>query len=83
MINKTGLHNDIDYVLLDQETLQRRVHELAEKLTNDYRGKTLFFFAFLRVQCIFSAILFANSMIIARLIFSQFQVTAMQEKLPE
>ena len=39
MINKTGLHNDIDYVLLDQETLQRRVHELAEKLTNDYRGK--------------------------------------------
>ena len=68
MINKTGLHNDIDYVLLDQETLQRRVHELAEKLTNEY---------------IFSAILFANSMIIARLIFSQFQVTAMQEKLPE
>lgn len=37
MINKTGLHNDIDYVLLDQETLQRRVHELAENLTNDYR----------------------------------------------
>ena len=29
MINKTGLHNDIDYVLLYQETLQLRVHELA------------------------------------------------------
>ena len=35
MINKTGLHNDIDYVLLDKETLQRRIHELPEKITND------------------------------------------------
>ena len=79
MINKTGLHNDIDYVLLDQETLQ----SLRRSLQTITAAKTLFFFAFLRVQCIFSAILFANSMIIARLIFSQFQVTAMQEKLPE
>lgn len=83
MINKTGLHNDIDYVLVDQETLQRRVHELAEKLTNDYRGKNPVFLCILKGSVHFSAILFANSMIIARLIFSQFQVTAMQEKLPE
>ena len=48
MINKTGLHNDIDYVLLDQETLQRRVHELAEKLTNDYRGKNPVFLCILK-----------------------------------
>lgn len=48
MINKTGLHNDIDYVLLDQETLQRRVHELAENLTNDYRGKNPVFLCILK-----------------------------------
>ena len=48
MINKTGLHNDIDYVLLDQETLQRRIHELAEKLTNDYRGKNPVFLCILK-----------------------------------
>ena len=38
MINKTGLHNDIDYDLLDKETMQRRVQAVAEKNTNDYTG---------------------------------------------
>lgn len=34
-------HADIDHVLLDEEKIQRRVRELGEEITRDYKGKDL------------------------------------------
>ena len=38
-INKMGLENDIEYVLLSEEKLKQRVNELGEQLTKDYKDK--------------------------------------------
>ena len=37
--NKTGLENDIDYVLLSETQIRSRVQELGMQLTKDYKDK--------------------------------------------
>lgn len=37
--NKTGLENDIDYVLLSETQIRSRVQELGMQLTRDYKDK--------------------------------------------
>lgn len=48
MIKKTGLENDIAYKLLEKETIQKRVSELAKTLSDDYKGKNPIFVCVLR-----------------------------------
>ena len=43
MINKMGLHNDIDYVLVTEEQLKAKVKEIGAILTEEYRGKNPIF----------------------------------------
>ena len=43
MINKTGLHNDIAYVLVTEEQLRAKVKEIGAILTEEYRGKNPIF----------------------------------------
>ena len=42
MLNKTGLHNDIAYVLVTEEELRAKVKEIGAILTEEYRGKVAF-----------------------------------------
>lgn len=48
MINKLGLENDIKYVLLTQETIEKRVREMGEQLSREYAGKNPLFVCILR-----------------------------------
>ena len=48
MVNKTGLENDIKYVLLDEAQLKDRVKALAQQLTEDYKGKNPIFVCVLK-----------------------------------
>lgn len=48
MINKTGLENDVKYVLLSEKQIEARVKELGEQLTREYAGKNPLFVCILR-----------------------------------
>lgn len=48
MIHKTGLSNDIKYVLISEEQLKKRVEELANQLLAEYRGKNPIFLCILK-----------------------------------
>lgn len=48
MINKTGLENDIKYVLLSEKQITARVKELGEQLSREYAGKNPLFVCILR-----------------------------------
>jgi hypoxanthine phosphoribosyltransferase len=41
MAIKTNMHEDIAKVLLDQETIRKRVQELGKQISEDYDGKDL------------------------------------------
>lgn len=48
MINKTGLENDIKYVLLSEKQINARVREMGEQLSREYAGKNPLFVCILR-----------------------------------
>lgn len=48
MFNKTGLENDIKYVLLSEKQIQARVKEMGEQLSREYEGKNPLFICILR-----------------------------------
>ena len=47
--------NDIKEVLIDQETLQKRVKELGRQISEDYRGKNLVLVSVLKGSVVFMA----------------------------
>ena len=47
--------NDIKEVLIDQETLQKRVKELGKQISEDYRGKNLVLVSVLKGSVVFMA----------------------------
>jgi hypoxanthine phosphoribosyltransferase len=49
------LNETVDEILLDSETIQKRVHELGAQITRDYRGKTPHLVGILKGACIFHA----------------------------
>jgi hypoxanthine phosphoribosyltransferase len=49
------LHDHIDYVLLDETTIQRRVHELGQILSEEYAGKDLLLISVLKGSLVFMA----------------------------
>ena len=50
-----SLHDDIDHILIDEETLQRRIQELAEVLSTEYAGKDLLLVSVLKGSLVFMA----------------------------
>ena len=54
------MHDDILRVLYTEETLKQRVHELGAAITEDYRGKNVFFLGVLKGSFIFMADLLRN-----------------------
>lgn len=53
MINKTGLENDIQYVLLSEQQIKERVKELGEQISRDYAGKNPLLVCILRGASVF------------------------------
>lgn len=53
MINKMGLENDIQYVLISEETIKARVKELGEQISRDYAGKNPLLVCILRGASVF------------------------------
>jgi len=49
------LHDHIDYVLIDEATIQRRVHELGQTLSEEYAGKDLLLISVLKGSLVFMA----------------------------
>jgi len=50
-----SLHGDIDHVLIDEETLQRRVNELGQIVSEEYNGKDLLLVSVLKGSLVFMA----------------------------
>ncbi len=50
-----SLHGDIDHVLIDEETLQRRVNELGQIMSEEYSGKDLLLVSVLKGSLVFMA----------------------------
>ena len=53
MINKTGLENDILYVLLTEQQIKDRVKVLGEQISRDYAGKNPLLVCILRGASVF------------------------------
>lgn len=49
------LHEHIDYVLIDEATIQRRIHELGQTLSEEYAGKDLLLISVLKGSLVFMA----------------------------
>lgn len=52
---KEFMAEDIDHVLLDEETIDRRITEIAEKLSEEYQGKELVCICILKGAVMFYA----------------------------
>jgi len=52
---KGSLHDDIDHILIDEETLQKRVKELGVTISEAYRGQDLFMISVLKGSIMFMA----------------------------
>lgn len=50
-----SLHDDIDHILIDEETLQRRVGELGQILSAEYTGRDLLLVSVLKGSLVFMA----------------------------
>jgi hypoxanthine phosphoribosyltransferase len=50
-----SLHSDIDHVLIDEETLQHRVNELGQIMSEEYGGKDLLLVSVLKGSLVFMA----------------------------
>lgn len=50
-----SLHDHIDHVLIDEISLQRRVHELGQLISEEYTGKDLLLISVLKGSMIFMA----------------------------
>ena len=50
-----SLHDDIDHVLIDEETLQRRITELGSIMSEEYSGKDLLLVSVLKGSLVFMA----------------------------
>ncbi len=51
----TNMRDDIDHILISEETLQKRVRELGEQISRDYAGKAPLLVSVLRGSFIFMA----------------------------
>jgi hypoxanthine phosphoribosyltransferase len=49
------LHEDIDYILVDAESIQRRVCELGSSISRDYKGRDLLLVSVLKGSIVFMA----------------------------
>ena len=49
------LHDHIEHVLIDEATLQRRIHELGETISEEYTGKDLLLISVLKGSMVFMA----------------------------
>ena len=54
-MNYTGLHADIERVLLTQEEISNKVKELGAQITKDYQGKNILLVAILKGCVVFIA----------------------------
>jgi hypoxanthine phosphoribosyltransferase len=52
---KVALHDDIEEVLISQETLQRRVRQLGQLINHEYRGRDLLLISVLKGSIVFMA----------------------------
>ncbi len=52
---KGSLHDDIDHILIDEETLQKRVKELGAAISEAYRGQDLLMISVLKGSIMFMA----------------------------
>lgn len=50
-----GMNDDVDHVLIDEETLQTRIKELGQEISAEYKGKDLLLIAVLKGSFIFMA----------------------------
>lgn len=53
MTTQCDIHQDIQKVLFSQEKLAKRIHELGEQISRDYKGKKLIMVAVLRGSVVF------------------------------
>lgn len=53
--NYYGVHEDISEVVIDEATIQRRVHELGTQIAKDYAGKNPIMVGILKGACLFHA----------------------------
>jgi len=63
------MHDDIERVLISEEELQKKVLELAEKITKDYKDKNLLIITVLKGSFVFAADLFRHIKIPAAIDF--------------
>ena len=49
------MHRDIDRILIDEEVIQKRLGELAERVTRDFEGKPIMVVALLKGAILFMA----------------------------
>ena len=49
------VEKDIEKILIDEETIQKRVHELAKQISQDYKGKDIIAVCILRGSTLFFA----------------------------
>lgn len=54
------MDNDVEEILIDQETLQNRIKQLGEKISKDYAGKDLILICVLKGAILFMADLAQN-----------------------
>ena len=55
MMGKEFMAKDIDHILLDEETIRRRVEEMGAELSRDYEGKEVVLLCILKGAVIFFA----------------------------
>lgn len=63
------MRQDIDHVLLDEETIAKKVHEMAARISADYQGKDLMVVGILKGAALFCSDLFRRITIPATLDF--------------
>lgn len=53
--SERDMSDDVDHVLIDEETLQKRIQELGQAISKEYKGKDLLLIAVLKGSFIFMA----------------------------
>src|SRR5690625_1620251 len=51
----SALHNDVEEILIDEQTLQNKVQQLGARIAQDYAGKELVLICILKGSFIFTA----------------------------
>ena len=55
VLHKISLHDAIEHILVDEDTLGRRVQELGESITQEYTGRDLLLISVLKGSIVFMA----------------------------